>query len=232
MRIVHTDEVRLFREVMGLEQSLVQKLSARSRQLNWRIFETGRHSINDTVVGVLMHMQEKYSQLMLQDLLERDDIVKKTIYNLRNPITTVFSAVEELLEFSEITRKLYTQFQAINITYVILHWTGKFGLLICEWNYMTAVQKMWVCFKQYFQTSHRELRETSGITIEDAGIYYANMVRDIVAGLQESLQQDQTQMETPTIMQAPVDHVANVVQITHQQLATQLQQIQSMIQTM
>ena len=53
-------------------------------------------------------------------------------------------------------------------------------------------------------------------------MHHSNMVRDVVAGLQESLQQDQTQMETPTIMQAPVDHVANVVQITHQQLAMQL----------
>ena len=57
------------------------------------------------------------------------------------------------------------------------------------------------------------------------------MVRDVVAGLQEALQQDQTQMETPTRVHAPVDHVAKAVQSTQQQLATQLQQMQLTVQT-
>ena len=58
------------------------------------------------------------------------------------------------------------------------------------------------------------------------------MVCGVVAGIQESLQQKQTQTETPTSVQVPLDHVANAVQITQQQLATQLQQMQLMMQTM
>ena len=58
------------------------------------------------------------------------------------------------------------------------------------------------------------------------------MVRDVVAGIQEALQQEHTQMETPASMQAPVYHVANAVKSTQQQLATQLQQMQSMMQNM
>ena len=80
--------------------------------------------------------------------------------------------------------------------------------------------------------SHINLRLTSDPTVEDLGIPHVNMVRDVVAGLQEALQQEQTQTETPASVQAPVDHVANKVQSTQQQLATQLQKIQSMMQTM
>ena len=43
----------------------------------------------------------------------------------------------------------------------------------------------------------------SKLTFEDAGVHPANMVRNVVAGLQEALQQDQAQMETPTVRQAP-----------------------------
>ena len=46
------------------------------------------------MADVLAHLQDNYGQLMLHKLLELEDIVKKTIYNLRNPIATVFSAVE------------------------------------------------------------------------------------------------------------------------------------------
>ena len=65
---------------------------------------------------------------MPHDLLEREDIINKTIYNPRDPIATVLSAVKELLEFSDITRTSYTQLQVANIAYVIIHRTGNFGL--------------------------------------------------------------------------------------------------------
>ena len=58
------------------------------------------------------------------------------------------------------------------------------------------------------------------------------MVRNVIAGLQEALQKYQVQMKTPTVLQAPVDHVANAVQNTQQKLATQLQQMQAMMQAM
>ena len=104
--------------------------------------------------------------------------------------------------------------------------------MIREWNHITAVQKTWVCFKQFFQTSHRELRETTNLTVKDAGMDHTNMVRGVVAGLKEALQQYHTHMETLTSVQAPVDHVTNVVQRTHQQLATQQHKMKSMMQTM
>ena len=63
---------------------------------------------------------------------------------------TLLSVVEELIEFSEITGTLYTQYQAVNIVYNILHRTGKFGLAIFEWNLMPTVQRTWVRFKQFF----------------------------------------------------------------------------------
>ena len=90
--------------------------------------------INNTGAGVLTHLQENYIQLMPHDLLKWEEIIKKYIYNPHNPIAAMFSAVEELLKFADITGSSYTQLQAINIAYVILHLTGKFGLAISEWN--------------------------------------------------------------------------------------------------
>ena len=66
-----------------------------------------------------------------------------------------------------------------------------FGLEIREWNHMPTTQKTWVRFKQFFRTYHQELRETSDLTVEDAGMHHANMVRNVVAGIQEALQQEQ-----------------------------------------
>ena len=54
---------------------------------------------------------------MPQELLEREETVKKTIYHPCKPITSVFSIVEEILEFSDITGTSYTQHQSIHIAY-------------------------------------------------------------------------------------------------------------------
>ena len=56
------------------------------------------------------------------------------------------------------------------------------------------------------------------------------MVHYAVAGLQEAFQQVQYYTETSAVVQAPVDHVANAVQNTQQHLATQMQQMQAMMQ--
>ena len=142
MRIAHTEEVSLFREVTGAEQDLVQQIlgtvgesylvDIRNRTMN---------SINNTVAGVLTHLQENNGQLILHELFEQEGIVKKTIYNPGDPIVTVLSAVKELFEFTDITVTSYKQLQAVKISYVIIHRTGKFGLAISEWNRMPVIQK-------------------------------------------------------------------------------------------
>ena len=98
MRILHTDEVHLFRKVTGVEQALVQQIFGTfdAAYLS-NIYNRPMKSIKDTVVGVLTHLQENYGQLMPHELLEREDIVRETIYNQSNQITTVFSVVKELL---------------------------------------------------------------------------------------------------------------------------------------
>ena len=66
--------------------------------------------------------------------------------------------------------------------------------------------------------------------MEDAGIHHTNIVCEVVAGLQEVLQQEKVTIEHLTVVESPIDYVDNAVKKTQQQLATQLQQIQAMIQ--
>ena len=49
------------------------------------------------------------------------------------------------------------------------------------------------------------------LTVEDSGMHQTNMVCDVVTGLQEVLHQEQVPTENPTVIEAPVNHVANVV---------------------
>ena len=144
---------------------------------------------------------------MPHKILECEDIEKKTTYHPRDPISTLFSAVKENIKFTNITRTSYTQDQAVNIVYVIIHRTGKFRLVICKWNLTTTVQRTWVRFKQFFWKLHQELQETSNLTVEDSSMHHTDMVRNVVAELQEVLQKEQSLTENATTVPKPVDHV-------------------------
>ena len=168
----------------GVEQSLVQQIFSTVEEAYLADIRNQKtNSINNTLKDVLTHHQYNYCQLMPHEILEHKDFFKNMTYHPQGPTATILSAVEELLEFLDISGTLYTQLQAVNIASVIIHSTGKFGLAIREWNCITTVQKTWVIFKTFFHMAHQELQETSNLTIEDNGMHHVNMVRNGVAGL-------------------------------------------------
>ena len=63
-------------------------------------------------------------------------------------------------------------------------------------------------------------------------MYHLNIVRDVITGLQEVLQQEKSPMENLAVIEEPANHVANAVQNIQKQLDTQLQKTQAMIQEM
>ena len=72
MRITHTKEVRLFHDVTGSEQALIQHIVGTVEEAYLSdIRNRTTNSINDTLAGVLTHLQYNYSQLMTHELLER-----------------------------------------------------------------------------------------------------------------------------------------------------------------
>ena len=71
MWIVYTKEVRLFHELTVLEKALVQKIVGTVEEAYLTdIFNSTTNSINDTVMGVLTHLQDNYGQLMPHEILE------------------------------------------------------------------------------------------------------------------------------------------------------------------
>ena len=95
MQITNTEEARLFLEVTVLEQSLVQKQNATVEESYLAdIYNRTNNFISNTVAEKLTCLQNNYLQLMPHELLEREDIVKKTTYNPRYPIMTAFSSVK------------------------------------------------------------------------------------------------------------------------------------------
>ena len=80
MWIGHTEKVRLFCEVTGVQQDLVKQIFGTVEEAYPAdIRNSNMNSINNTVAVIFTHLQDNYGQLIPHELLERKDIVKKTI---------------------------------------------------------------------------------------------------------------------------------------------------------
>ena len=71
MRINHTEAVHIFRESVGVEQTLIQKnITTVEETYLADIRNLTTNSIKDTVADVLTHLQDNYGQLIPHKILE------------------------------------------------------------------------------------------------------------------------------------------------------------------
>ena len=173
---------------MGVEQALIQQIVATIDATYLAdVQDRTANLINISVSALLFHLQDTYGTLMPHELHEKEDEAKKTVYNPRDPIASVFFVLDDLVKLAALSTTPISLAQQVNIRYVILHKTGKFSQPIVEWNRKSIVDKTWANFKTHFCTAHKELRANTDLTDQDTGMHHANMVRDIVAALQETL---------------------------------------------
>ena len=95
MRITHTNAVHLFRELTGVDPSLIQKIITIVEEAYLvKILNQTTNPINNTMADVLAHLHENYRQIMPHKLLKRKGMANKTIYHPHEPIASIFSIVK------------------------------------------------------------------------------------------------------------------------------------------
>ena len=109
MCIAHTKVVHLLCEVTVVDQALAPNIVSTVEEAYLTdIRNRTTNPINDNVANLLTNLQENYGQLMSHELLEHKGTVKKTNHHSHEPIASVFSIIEEILEFADIDRTSYT----------------------------------------------------------------------------------------------------------------------------
>jgi hypothetical protein len=232
LKEAHIEQIRLFREVQGVEKALIQQIvQAVAAPYLIALRERSSNSLQGTVTQILDHLQAVYGRVSPQMLEDREHELRTMPYNTTDPIDVVFNAVEDYVDFAELGQQPLTQRQTIAKAYVILNKTRRFKNDITEWNRQPENQKTWINFKTHFRRAHQEFRETTDLTLEDSDLQRnnANLVQQVVDGLQQAMI-----AETPPDVSADLMlQMANSV-TTQQQLHTQIQQMQqamSLLQT-
>ena len=216
----HRDNVRIFRECQAVEAALRQQLVQAVDRIYLEVLrDPHTNAINLPLRGIIQHLMDAYGNVTAQQLADETDKIQSYVFDLVQPIDTVFAMIETLQLLAEHGNAPFTTFQTINFAYNIVNKTRKFKQEIKMWNRRPAIQKTWLNFKQQFRLAQKELRETDDLRLDEQ-FQHANLVQDIVSGLSEVLgnTDDSTMTETvvpnyspPSVAPPQFDHFGTYI---------------------
>ena len=133
MRDQHTERLRIFKEVTGVENAFKQQVVAAVEPQYLEVlcnYTTGR--LQGTIAEIIRHLFKVYGKVTPQMLFEHEQKVQQMVYNPQHPIDGVFNAVDELENYAEAALIPYSEKQCANLAYCILNRTGLFQRWIIE----------------------------------------------------------------------------------------------------
>ena len=222
----HAEGVRLYNECYNVEQALRKQIvaaiqdsflaSLKNRQTN---------TITVPLDQIIEYLFVNYGRLTPAQLHHEEQQLTEWIYDPVLPIVVVFNKIDDLLDLATAAGSPYSVQQIINFGYLILNKTGKFNQGIREWNRLLPAQKTWATFQTHFTTEYQALRETGELTNKDSTFNTANLIQEVVDGVQQALNPTPDDLaETEEIL-----HQANIATETSH---TQTELLQKMLEMM
>jgi hypothetical protein len=182
MERLYKEQLRQFREVMGVENALKQQLTkAVDSDFLDAIRDPVTFVLQGTIAENLTFLVTTYGKVTPETLNEEFEKVSSTIYDPSLPIDTLFNSIVALAELAEAANVPYSEQQQITIAYNILNRSGRFVSDIKEWKRRPAVERTWINLKLHFRRAHDELRETSSETLQ--AMQQANIAQQVIEGI-------------------------------------------------
>ena len=125
MQANHKELILTFKYFLSIESALRQKtISAVSVKYITTLRYCNTKFINKTIGIILKHIFDNYGKITPQMLIQCEDVVKQTDFDVDVPIDAVFNDVEELGDISTTDLNPYTKQQYINLAYNIINKNG------------------------------------------------------------------------------------------------------------
>ena len=185
----HAESLRVFHEVRGVEQALIQQLvTAIDNKYLIAFKNRATGQFNGTLVDVIQHLRTTYGKISPAQLITYETEVTTMTYDPTTPIDLVFSKIDDLLMYGEFANCPFTATQAITKGYHILNNCGNvYNDYLRSWNRIQANQKTWNHFKTHFRQAYNELEATNALNIGDLGYGTANVMKEVVDRISEEL---------------------------------------------
>jgi hypothetical protein len=177
LREEHVEEVRLFREVLGVEQAIKKQLTA---ALDPEYLAELRHADSNTIMlpipEILEHLFTHYGQVDSTVLDIAETKVKQYQWNIHDQPVLFYNEIEDLVSLTQAANLPKSELQIVNFGLDIIRKTGDFEKALTEWYGRPPAEHTWINFKQHFTAAYRNLKRVRGPTMRNTAYHQAHQL--------------------------------------------------------
>ena len=189
------EAMRTYREVIDIKKSLVKQIVAAVDPVYLRTLRNDdTHSITYAIPLILEYLFHRYGKVTPDKLSTKEIEVRSFVYNLRDPLVSLFDQVEDLKKLAIAAQMPYTNLQIINFGVQLIRNTHDFQDGLKSWYDTPIANQTWMNFKMHFEDEHDKLKLIRGETMKHAGFHQANHVASQVMEEVQSVQHSVLQL--------------------------------------
>jgi hypothetical protein len=104
--------------------------------------------------------------------------IKTYVWNLTDPLVTIFNMIEDFAELSRAGGLEWSTAQLINYGLNTIRKTNEFERALTEWFNRPEAEKTWLNFKKHFTQALRELKRIRGPTLRSTAFHQAHQMAE------------------------------------------------------
>ena len=108
-------------------------------------------------------------------------------FNVKEPVDTVFTAVDKVAEIARIANSPLSDQQKIDMGYIILKKAKPFQSSLLKWDIRPMANRNWNKFKMFFRSVQVALRKSGSLTVED-GINHSELINMVSQGVKQAIE--------------------------------------------
>ena len=176
-RALHDEKVRVYNECQAVEQALRNQLTdAIPDEYLDALRNVDSDMINDSIPDIITFLQTNYCQLTEQELSDREDRLKNSVFNPEDHVDLMFNKIKAFADLCVMTGNDKTDGQLVSIGYLIFNRTKAYMDSLKLWNAKPKVDRTFNNFKLHLRTEFHALRQVNALTIRDSNI---NLLQDM-----------------------------------------------------
>lgn len=195
----HDHQERSYWQCQGVEQALRNQIEqAIETDYLQALHNTTTNMVDVSIPEIIDYLQDSYGRITEQELSDREDELKRFVYDTQTPVDTVFNKITWFQDLCELCNNTKTDRQLVAIAYIIFNRTRVFMDALLDWNKKSIINKTYVNFKKHMRSSYHALNEVGALTIQDSSINQANLIQEL------SSQQDRMAQDLKATLQSNI----------------------------
>ena len=185
----HSENIRIFNECGNVAQALRKQVVAAIDPAYLAVIKNRQtNTITLRLHEIIDFLFRNFGRVTPANLADAEQQLLAWSFDPNLPIVLLYNKIDDLMDLANAAGSPYSAQQIINLAYILLNKTGKFTTRIREWNRIPQAQRTWDAFQMHFSQAHRELRESGELEIRETPFNTANIVQEVIEGVQQVLQ--------------------------------------------